>query len=201
MSLRTQHVSEILGSLGSKAPTPGGGAVAGLAGAIASATGRMVVAYSEGKKGLEAHAGELTAAAEKLERARDLFLELADEDAEAYGALNELWRLPRTDPRRGEMLVKAAERAASVPEAVVAASNELLRLLESLIPISNKQLSSDLAVAAVLAESAARAAAWNVRANLPLLEESARDAVRERAERGIADAQARAESIEQACAG
>ena len=46
---------------------------------------------------------------------------------------------------------------------------EILDLLQRLLGASNPNLGSDLAVAAVLAEAGCRAAAWNVRANLPLL--------------------------------
>lgn len=199
MTLARMKIDDALAALGSKSPTPGGGAVAGLTGAIAASTGRMVVAYSQGKASLAEHAGELDEAAIQLDRARSLFLQLADEDAAAYGALNDLWRLPKTDPRRNSMLADAADRAASVPASVIAASLSLLRLLESLAPITNPQLASDLGVAAVLGESAARAAAWNVRANVPLLTPERGRQVLQEAESGAREAGERAAGIEAAC--
>ncbi|MCA9295269.1 MAG: cyclodeaminase/cyclohydrolase family protein, partial [Phycisphaerales bacterium] len=39
----------------------------------------------------------------------------------------------------------------------------------NLVDRTNPMLASDLAIAAVLVESAARSAAWNIRINLPLL--------------------------------
>ena len=51
-------------------------------------------------------------------------------------------------------------------------SVELLVLCKALISTTNKQLKSDLGVAAVLGQASARAAAWNVRINISLLPEN-----------------------------
>lgn len=200
VTLARMRIDEALTALGSKSPTPGGGAVAGLAGAVAASTARMVVSYSLGKASLAEYIDELQDAAEQLDRAQLLFLEFADEDAAAYAALNDLWRLPRTDTRRESLLPDAAERAASVPASVLAASCSLLRLLETLVPITNKQLSSDLAVAAVIGASAARSAAWNIRANVPLLSPERGASFTATAEEGVRDAIERAARVEAACA-
>ncbi|MFO0830250.1 MAG: cyclodeaminase/cyclohydrolase family protein [Phycisphaerales bacterium] len=166
MSFRGQLVHQFLADLAAKQPTPGGGAVAGLCGALSSALAQMVVSYSLGKKSLAQHQHMLEDAARRLERARSIFLELADEDAEAYALLNEISRLPDTDPRRARDLPGATQAAVSVPMSVAAAAVDALRLLRALCGASNPHLRSDLAIAAVLAEATARAARWNVVINL-----------------------------------
>jgi formiminotetrahydrofolate cyclodeaminase len=60
----------------------------------------MVVSYSVGKKSLAPHRAELENAAHTLENMRSVFLELGEEDAAAYGLVNELMRLPEDDSRR-----------------------------------------------------------------------------------------------------
>jgi methenyltetrahydrofolate cyclohydrolase len=51
-----QHtIGDWLDQLGAKSPTPGGGSVAALVGAIGSALGMMVLAYSRGKKAHAQH--------------------------------------------------------------------------------------------------------------------------------------------------
>jgi len=179
--LSTRSFGDFLDQLASKTPTPGGGAVASAVGALGTALGDMVLAYSFGKKKLAEHEPKLHEASAKLSRARMMLLELAAEDEAAYGLVNELSKLPRDDPRRAD-LPAATLAAARVPLACMAACASVLRLLDTLPGITNTHIHSDLAIAAILAEAAARSAGWNVRVNLP----------------GIADAQER-ESLTREC--
>lgn len=189
----------LLESVAAKTPTPGGGAVASAVGALGSALAGMVVSYSLGKKSLAAHEPALQQAARTLAAARGLLLRLADEDAQAYGAVNELTRLPESDPRRVRELPAALRAAVDVPLATIAACVDLLRLMESLATITNRQLRSDLAIAAVLAEAAARSSRWNVAVNAGFLpEESARKAALHDSARMVNDCIRRAAAVEAA---
>jgi len=201
LSLRDESLRDFLESVGSKTPAPGGGAVASAAGALAAALARMVVAYSLGKKDLEDHQPTLSRAGAVLSRTADLLLELADEDAAAYGLVNELSKLPETDSRRMREWGPAVQASVDVPRAVVGACCDLLRLLEMLRPISNPRLRSDLAIAAVLAEAAARSGAWNVRVNLDLVSSGAERAeVEAEITRLLDEAARRRETLERECA-
>lgn len=168
-------LDEFLKQTSAKAPTPGGGAVASVAGALSAALAQMVVSYSLGKKNLAEHEGRLKEAAAILERARGLLMELAQEDAAAYGTVNELQKLPEGDPRRAG-LPAANLASVQVPLAVMAACVDLLRLFVSLAPVTNRHLRSDLGIAAVLAEATVRAGRWNVEVNLAFLEDEAEKA-------------------------
>src|SRR5262249_2352333 len=159
--------------IAAKSPTPGGGAVACAVGALAAALAGMVVSYSLGKKSLAAHQGELERAAHSLENARAVLLELAEEEAQADGLVNELMKLPGGGARRKADLPGAIQASIQVPMAAIAAASDLLRLCESLAPITNPQLHSDLGIAAELAASAARASLWNVRVNAGMLADGA----------------------------
>jgi formiminotetrahydrofolate cyclodeaminase len=114
-------LTQFIDAVGAKVPAPGGGAVASTVGAIAAALGRMVVSYSIGKKNLAEHQPLLVDADARLLRAAKVLMLLADEDAAAYSAVNELSKLPEGDPRRVEL---AAAQAAStqVPLSVAAAA-------------------------------------------------------------------------------
>ncbi len=159
----------LLGAIAAKQPVPGGGAVAGIVHAIASALGGMVVAYSEGRTSLAEHGERLATARATLERHRARALDLAAEDARAYEAMNALWRLPEDDPDRRARMPEAVRAAIAAPRATVELGLELLEVLEGLVGRSNRHLGSDLAIAAILAEAAVRSAAWNVRVNLPFV--------------------------------
>jgi formiminotetrahydrofolate cyclodeaminase len=174
--LRTLRLEEFLQHVGSKTPAPGGGAVACSTGATGAALAKMVVEYSLGKKNLAEHQPALTRAAAALSRLSDLFMLLADEDAAAYGLVNELSKLPESDPRRAREYAGAAAAAVQAPRAALAACADLLRLTETLVPITNRHLRSDLAIAGVLGEAAAKAAWWNVSVNLPLITDPERRA-------------------------
>lgn len=199
--LATRTFGDFLDRLASKTPTPGGGAVASAVGALGAALGDMVLAYSIGKKNLAEHEPALRAAATRLGRARVVLLELAAEDEEAYGLVNELSRLPADDPRRSG-LPEATLAAARVPLACMAACVGVLGVLDPLPGITNRYLASDLAIAAVLADAATRAAAWNVRVNLPGIEdESVRSAIAAECEALRGRAAEIAVRVEAACRG
>jgi formiminotetrahydrofolate cyclodeaminase len=198
-SFATQPLSTFLSNIASKTPTPGGGAVASAVGALGAALAQMVVSYSAGKKALVQHEPRLQESAKILERARGLLLELADEDAAAYGTVNELSKLPESDPRR--VALPAANAASvQVPLAVMAACVDLLRLFETLAPITNKQLRSDLAIAAVLADAAARSSRWNVAVNVAFLGDAgAQEASRKAAQGMLAESARLCAAVEKAC--
>ncbi len=172
-TLASLPLGQLLDSIAAKTPAPGGGAVAGTVGALAGALGGMVVAYSSGKKSLDAFQDALAAAAASLANARTLMLRLADEDAAAYGLVNELSRLPESDQRRTRDLPAASLAAVQIPMAVVATSIDLLRHFDELTAITNPHLRSDLAIAAILAQATARAGRWNVVVNVARIDPSA----------------------------
>jgi formiminotetrahydrofolate cyclodeaminase len=172
MDLEGLTLGALLDGVCAKSPTPGGGAVASVVGALSAALAGMVVNYSVGKKSLAAHEPELRAALSRLEHARAMLIQLAREDAESFGAMNELTRLPVGDPRRAAELPGAALAAFEAPRSTIAVCSDLLRLFESLGPITNRGLRSDLAIAAILAEAVARASRWNVVMNLAAVQEA-----------------------------
>jgi len=88
-----------------------------------------------------------------------------------------------------------------VPMATIATSVVLLRLFEKLATITNRQLRSDLAIAAVLGEATARSSAWNVAVNAGFLPDQARGrAILQESDRAVREAKALAARVEAACA-
>lgn len=172
MTIGEQSVDALLAAIAGRTPTPGGGAVAGLTLAIGAATGSMVLSYSEGKASLAGHADLHREAKAALEEARAAALRLADADAAAYGRLSELGKLDAREERRRREMPAAVREAIDVPRCCLNAALDVLRLLRHLRGATNRHLDSDLAIAAILADAAARAAACNVRINLAQLEDA-----------------------------
>jgi len=163
---RTSRIDHLLDAVAARQPTPGGGSVSALAGALAAATGEMVLNYSIGKKGLEAYENELRPALAELHRARELMLELMAEDQSAYTALLAARKLPETVPDRAERITMALAASIRAPQAIAATAVAVLGVCDRVINFVNFHLLSDLAVAADLAMATARCAVYNVRVNL-----------------------------------
>jgi formiminotetrahydrofolate cyclodeaminase len=201
-AIRSMSIGDFADALASKAPAPGGGAVAPIVGALAASLGRMVLAYTTGKKKYAEHATLHERSGETLATLGVVAMELADADAEAYGRLNALWGLAEDDERRRREWAGAVDAAIAAPAGVLGTSLSILHHLEPLVGTTNRMLRSDLAIAAALGEVAARAAAWNVRVNLPLLDDAKRvEALEHECDEGIAEARRVAAAIETACGG
>ena len=91
--LLQMSVAEFVGATGARQPTPGGGSVAALAGALAASLAAMALRYTVGKKAYAAHEGELTAALAQFEIAASLLQELIAEDVAAYESLSQMLKL------------------------------------------------------------------------------------------------------------
>lgn len=152
----------------------------------------MVASLSEGREKYAAHAETHAWAKSAGEELADRLLRIADEDSAAYDGFAAAMKLPReTEDERARRTaaIRAAARVASeVPLRCVEACREVVRAAEALAGRSNRNASSDLSVAALLAEAAVHGAGENVFVNLPSLgDEAYGGELRIKAERGIAE--------------
>jgi formiminotetrahydrofolate cyclodeaminase len=170
---QTTTIEKFLDASAARQPTPGGGSVTALAGALAASMGEMVVNYSLGKKDLEAYADELKPALAEYHRARGVLAQLMVEDQEAYAALTRARKLPEAAADRAAQLSAALAACIRVPEAMAATGVAVLELCDRIVNFVNPWLLSDLAVCADLSMAAVRCAVYNVRANLPSVPDEA----------------------------
>ena len=161
----TLTVEAFLDATAARQPTPGGGSVAALVGALAAAIGEMVLNYSVGKKDLEAHQDALKQALGELQGSRQVILELLTEDQRAYEALTESKKVAKSS--LGHSIQPALSAAINAPAAIAATGLAILETCRKVTPIANKYLLSDLAVCAELAMATVRCGIYNVQINLP----------------------------------
>jgi formiminotetrahydrofolate cyclodeaminase len=159
-------VSEFLEKAGAAQPTPGGGSIAALTGSLAISMARMAGNYTIGRKKFADREAAVREALDQLARADDMFRQLMREDIAAYQAYSDASALPQDDPGRPQRMAEALALAITVPSEMVALAVAALEIMDRIKELVNPRLLSDLAVAATLMESAARAAALNVRVNL-----------------------------------
>ena len=189
MAFRTLTVEEFAESLAARTPAPGGGAVAAVTAAHAAALGAMVIEFTLGKAKFAEHEAANASTLARLADLRRAALALADRDAEAYGALNALWKLPKDSPARAAGWDAAVAEAIDAPQAILDAAAEVAAACAGLGSRTNPNLASDLAIALDLARVAARAAAHNVEVNLPsVADEATRAARRDRMVRALHEA-------------
>ncbi|MBM4408550.1 MAG: methenyltetrahydrofolate cyclohydrolase [Chloroflexi bacterium] len=174
---RDLTLSQYTDLLASGLPVPGGGSAAAVAAALGASLVSMVARLCEGRPVFDVHQATIERGLGASEALRARFLAIADEDADAYAALTEARRLPRgTDEERAaraQAVSAAAKHAAEVPYECVRLCLEVVSAAESLAGRSNANASSDLGVAVLLAAAAGEAAAANVYANLPSVNDQA----------------------------
>jgi formiminotetrahydrofolate cyclodeaminase len=166
-----QRVEELTAALASARPAPGGGAAAAITASLGASLTAMVSRLSLERPryaDYEALHREAIAAADA---ARHELLGTADADAAAYAAYRAARALPNDTETEREMREaasrEAARRATEVPLETIRICHAQIELVLRCVGRTNVHAAGDLEVAALLLESAARAAAVNVRANLP----------------------------------
>ena len=166
--------NEVLRSIGSSDPTPGGGSVAALSLAHAHSLAMMVARLTEGKeKWAEGHEVAKSVISESQVGLAEA-MRLAEIDAEAFDTVMSAYRLPReTDEQKVErkkLIRDATIGAAEAPLATASSAMELLSSLEGLCASCNANALTDLASASELSLSAVKIAAMKVRITLEFLE-------------------------------
>jgi formiminotetrahydrofolate cyclodeaminase len=167
-----------LDHLAAREPVPGGGGAAALAAATAAALVSMVAKYTTGERYADVES-ETTAIDADAERIRASALELMQRDAEAFAAVGAAYALPKDDAAgRKERIQTALAGAAEPPTRVAQASIEIVELAARLEPIANRNVLSDVGVAASMAAAALESALINIEVNRALItDQSVRDAL------------------------
>jgi formiminotetrahydrofolate cyclodeaminase len=170
-------VREFIGELSSGNPTPGGGSVAALCGALGAALSTMVAnltvdreKYGQTRKSME----EVRMTAATLSTR---FLALMQQDSDTYQKVMAAFELPReTDGQKASRqaaIEEAMKKAAAVPLDTLRASEELIRVAREAVRGGNPNAITDAAAAVQLANTTAVVASYNVQINISRIKDQA----------------------------
>jgi len=187
--LNQQSLQSYLDKLSSSAATPGGGAVAALTGAQAAALMSMVCNLTKSKtEGAVSNsvdhdandktkdkAKEIQAINKRAEQARAKFDQLADDDIEGFTQVMTAYKMPKSNSQERSdqhtMLQDALKHAAHAPLQTATLASGLAQDIQRLSEIGNKNLITDVAIAALLIPATVQAARMNVLINLSSMQD------------------------------
>ncbi len=150
------------------APTaaPGGGSASAASGAMAAALGCMVAGMSRGKKAYLQYEAQLSDAIARLSQMREEFKAAIDADAASFNQVMAAFKKAKDHPEAQTEVDAAMKGATEIPLRVAEQAHETGQILESLRPITNPRMASDVTVGVGLAKAAADGALANVEINL-----------------------------------
>ncbi|HZD32942.1 MAG TPA: glutamate formimidoyltransferase [Candidatus Angelobacter sp.] len=150
------------------APTaaPGGGSASAAAGAMAAGLGGMVAGMSRGKKAYLQHEAQLSVAIRRLAEIREELKSAIEADAAAFHEVMAAFKKLKGNPEAQREVDDATKKATLVPLTVAERSCEVRNLLETLRPITNPKMASDLTTGIALANAAIEGTLANVEINL-----------------------------------
>jgi glutamate formiminotransferase / formiminotetrahydrofolate cyclodeaminase len=155
--------------------TPGGGSASAAAAAMAAALATMVASMSRGKKAYLQYESQLSDAIARLAPLREAAKSAIEADAASYNLVMKAYKDAKTapDPKIAEALIESAlQEATSVPLNIAQKAHQIGQIAESLRPMTNPNMKSDLDTAVALAGAAITGALANVEINLASVKDS-----------------------------
>jgi len=160
MKIGKKRIEDFLKDVASNNPTPGGGAMAAVAGAMAAALVEMVVNLSIGKKRYEKQSQALRTILRNAKNIKENLLVLADEDTIAFDKVIKAYR--SKDKKR---IKEALLIATYIPGQTAKLAKEIGRLAVKVAVLGNKNAYSDAVCAQHLAEASVKSAFENIKIN------------------------------------
>ena len=154
----------------SKAPVPGGGGVAALAGALGTALGGMVCNLTTGKKKYAQYVVDIQRIMNEAEALKNRLLELIDEDAQNFFPLSKAYGLPKNTEEekkiKEETLQKCLKVAIQGPVDIMKVCHDAIKLQEELVDKGSMLAISDVGCGVLLLKGAMQSGWLNVVVNL-----------------------------------
>ena len=152
-----QALSNFLNAVAATGPTPAGGSVAALVGALAAALGVM-----------GARLGGRADEERSLTQLINQLHQLVQTDTDTYRTLSNAYKIPKHDPHRSQSISTALYRATEIPLAIAELACEAGRSIHACFPSIKPAVHSDLTVGIIMATAAAQAGIHTAKVNAKL---------------------------------
>ncbi len=170
MATFDETIRSFVSRAASDAPTPGGGSVAALVAALGASMTSMVGNLTQGAKFSEVEP-EMKAIVAQMEAAITSAERLLEADMLTFDRYMSALKLPKDTEEqkaiRAKSLQEATENATEVPTNLAQLCLDALQASKTIAKTANKNVISDLGIAAFLLEAAAQSALLTVDINLP----------------------------------
>ncbi|MEK6559530.1 MAG: cyclodeaminase/cyclohydrolase family protein [Planctomycetota bacterium] len=167
---RNEPLEKYLKDAAAGTPTPGGGSVAALVGALATTMSSMPANFTIGREKFKQYDVQLKKILEECEKSRETLLTLMEDDIKMYSGVGKAYSMPKNTEEekkaRSEAIQKATIIAMEVPLKATMCCLYVLELTRELVDIANPNLISDVGVAGFLADAAFQCAKLNVEINI-----------------------------------
>lgn len=172
-----EPLSYFMDKLASNSPTPGGGSVAALTGAMGAALVSMVSNLTLNKEKYKDVQPQIEVLLKNSEKLRQDMQDLIQKDIEVFGSLSLVYAMPKTTDAekaaRTQKMQEVLKLACQVPFEIGLKSLDVVKLAQTAAEIGNTQAVSDAGVAALLANACAQSAALNVKININSIKDAA----------------------------
>ena len=170
-------VKEFLAKTAGNAPVPGGGSIAALSAAIASALTEMVANLTIGKKKYEDKEEMMKQIAASANNYQMLFIHDIDADSDAYNNVFDAFKLPKETEEekteRNKQIQETIKIAAEIPMEVARKAYAMMDIISQVAENGNQNAITDACVSMMTARTAVLSAILNVKINLSSLKDEA----------------------------
>lgn len=175
INYKEDKIIDFLEKLSSTDSMPGGGVAASLVGAVGISAALKVCNLSLGKEKYKEHESLIKESIVKLEEYENLLLQLMDEDAEKFKAMEEVYKMPKATEeekaKRKKALEEACKICCEVPIKVIDKAANAMTVVVNLVGKTNASAASDLKVGLKLLTTTIYSAWDNIETNLKYIED------------------------------
>lgn len=173
--LADMYLKEFIAQTSSKEAVPGGGSVAALSSALASALIAMVANLTIKKKEYNDVNQQMMEIANEMELRKSEFIQLIDKDANSFRTVIDAYKMPKNSKKlkaiRHEAIQDSMKYAAKVPLGLAIDTSKIFDMIEIVVLKGNQKAVTDALIAAMITRTAIKSALCNVKVNLKTIED------------------------------